>query len=41
MKNEMIKYEKPEMETISFQTTDVVCASVDNDNTAPDPFDTW
>ena len=33
--NEMMKYEKPELEMIQFQTTDIVCASPDdsaNDN---------
>ena len=41
MKNEMIQYEKPEMEIVRFQTTNIVRTSGDNDNTKDDPFGDW
>lgn len=39
--NEMMKYEKPELEMIQFQTTDIVCTSGDNpedDNIGESPW---
>ena len=43
MMNEMMKYEKPELEILQFQTTDIVCASPEdpgNDNIGKEP-DEW
>ncbi len=40
MMKEMKKYDKPELEIIRFQTTDVVCASGDDDNLGNEP-DGW
>ena len=40
MMNEMKKYEKPELEMIQFQTTDIVRTSGEDDNLGNEP-DGW